>query len=96
MGQTKDGFVKLENLDGWASAEYVKAKADEGTTSSGTDRRTPSTTTKPAPATAGNEDTAEPATTTAKPSNTAGDGSDAPAAEDGTPTEEPQPRGLLG
>ncbi|MEN3302188.1 SH3 domain-containing protein [Pseudonocardia sp.] len=96
MGQTKNGFVKLENLDGWASAEYVKANADEGTTSSGTNGRTPSTTTKPAPAAAGNEDTAQPATTTAKPSNTAGDESDAPAAEDGTPAEEPQPRGLLG
>jgi uncharacterized protein YraI len=91
MGQTQNGFVKLENLDGWASAEYVKANADEGTTSSGTDRRTPSTTTttKPAPAAAGDEDTAATATTTAKPSNTAGD-------ESGAPAEEPQPRGLLG
>jgi uncharacterized protein YraI len=99
MGETKDGFVKLENLDGWASAQYVKANADRASdegTSSGTQRRTPTTTTAaPVPAAAGSENGSEPTTTTAKPSNTAGDESTAPANENGDPAAE-SPRGLLG
>ncbi|MCW0214884.1 MAG: SH3 domain-containing protein [Pseudonocardia sp.] len=91
IGEKRNGFVKLENLDGWASAKYVKANADgatEGTT--GTNRRTPTTTTttpaptttSTAPARAGTEDADQPTTTTTRaPNNRAGD-------EEATPSDE--------
>ncbi|WP_372463021.1 SH3 domain-containing protein [Pseudonocardia kujensis] len=99
VGETRNGFVKLENLDGWAVKDYVKTNgaasgsdtgtpSDAGLTRGGQNGSTPATTGAPAASGTDSPEKATPAEGT--------DGADGANADQEAPTEAPARSGGVG
>ncbi|MCE3549966.1 SH3 domain-containing protein [Pseudonocardia sp. RS11V-5] len=96
VGETRNGFVKLENLDGWAVKDYVKTNgaasgsgtgtpSDAGVTRGGQNGSTPATTAAPSASGTDSPENATPA-----------EGADGANADQNAPAETPARSGGVG